>query len=729
MQKNGNRVVSVLLCGLLVFESVVQSATGQGSGGTLPTTAAAQSGAAQSGEARARWLADHQAWREYQLRHPTSVFSFEQLSSIFAEQRDIERFVDAFTITQELSAGWRDSLRRAAQETESDNLYTDVVEIQEAYEELAAEYDRLAAEANERGAGLLGMVASLAVNIVVSAIPGAGPVLGSAVAGGFNKAINGGSFGEVLFAMGLAAGASFVAQEVSESILEGAPPATAGSAGPSQATINLANAGGSVAAFPVSQAGTEFLNVLFTAPSRSFSPKALPAAADTRARPMVVHRTPDLDQVVEGALRQLSPGVSGAGAAPGAAVRPDAEVGAPQANRARSLSDRVWAARQVQGGFQPALSGDSLLVIHAMQREIERPVVAYQILQELHARARRGLDRMARETEAINLSDDRDTAVEAYEDLLAEYQQLQEDIRNRGGGLLGAIGSLVGSVIGTVLGGPFLGAAFAGAIGAIANGGHVGEALVMAGFNVGATYAYSVTVPALHNVLVGSPAAAPNQTSLDEMIDKELADELASFYVDPVLEASGNERVDQGAGTGTVIAHADGSGSSSDVLKASTGDVGATDVADLPPHNSAHDAGDAVKPLTLEEKLTHWRREDEDARAGLHSPDLHPGQCCANDYDGPTIGPTPPLTPGQRQHLISSGIPPNHHLFNRESFELLRFLTLEDIQFLRFYGGARKFIENVHTIQQELGDRRRAVERVLRDLRTAAEPHRRRRRR
>ena len=555
MQKNGNRVASVLICGLLIFENVVQGATGQGSVGTSPTTAAAQSGAAQSGEARARWLADHQGWREYQLRHPTSVFSFEQLLSIFAEQRAIERFVEAFTITQELSAGWLDSRRRVAQETEIDNLYTDVVEIQEAYEKLAAEYERLAEEANDRGAGLLGMVASLAVNIVVSAIPGAGPVLGSAVASGFNKAINGGSFGEVLFAMGLAAGASFVAQEVSESILEGAQPATAGSAGPSQATINLADAGGSVAAFPVSQAGTEFLNVLFAAPSRSFSPEALPAAADTRARPMIVHRTPDLEQVVEGALRRLSAGVSEAGDAPVAAVRPDAAVGAPQASRARSLSDRVWAAKQVQGGFQPALSGDSLLVIHAMQREIERPLVAYQILQELHARARRGRERMARETEANNLSDDRDQAVEAYEDILAAYQQLQEDISNRGGGLFGAVCSIVGNVVGTMLGGPLLGAAFAGAIGTIANGGHVGEALVMAGFNAGATYAYSVSVPALRNALAGSPAGDRGQASLDELIDKEIAREIESFYVDPVLDRGGDEPFDPDTGTGVV--HAD----------------------------------------------------------------------------------------------------------------------------------------------------------------------------
>ena len=531
MQTNSNRTISVVICGLLVFESAVLAATGQGSAATSPPPpASAQSAAAESGAERARWLADHRAWREYQLRNPTSVFSFEQLLSIFAEQRDIERFVEAFTITEELSANWLDSRRRAAQETEIDHLHTDVVEIQEAYEELAAEYERLAEEANDRGAGLLGMVASLAVNMVVSAIPGAGTVLGSAVAAGFSKAINGGSFGEVLFAMGLAAGASFVAQEVSEAMLPDAESIANGSVQPpSQTMINRASAGAAVAGFSVSQPGEEFMRVLTRIPSPTFSPQLIATTADTRGRPMVVRRTSDLEQVVGDALRRLSARASEAGAAPDAVPRPDAALRAPRAGGARSLSDRVWAARQVQGGFQPALSGDSLLVVDRLQREIEKLLFAYQVDRELIVRALRWLERMGREAEAINLSADREQAVEAYEELLAAYEQLRDDIRNRGGGLLGAICSLVGTVVGTLIGGPLLGAAFAGAIGAIANGGHVGEALVMAGFNAGVTYGYSVAVPALRNVLAGSPAVDGGQSSLDEMIDEELAEEIESF--------------------------------------------------------------------------------------------------------------------------------------------------------------------------------------------------------
>ena len=616
MQKQSNRVVSAVITGLLLFESVVLGAAGQGSAAASPT-AATQAGATESREDRARWLADQQAWREYRLRNPTPVFAFEQLLSIFAEQRAIERFVEAFRITRELSAGWLDSLKRAAQETEVDNLYSDIVEIEEAYEELAAEYNRLAREANDRGAGLLGMVASLGVNIVVSAIPGAGPVLGSAVASGFYKAIDGGTFGEVLFAMGLAAGASTVAGEVSEAVLDGAQPTT-GSTGPSQATINLAYAGGSVAAFPLSLAGSEFSRILSAAPSRSFSPRALAPAADTRAGPLVGHRTPDLDQVVESALRRLSAEVSGAEAAPGGATRPDPAVSTAQARRTRSLSERVWSARQ-SGAPQPVLSGDSLLVISAMQREIEKPVVARQVHQELIARAQRGLERMARETAAINLSDDRDRAVEAYQELLAAYQQLQEDISKRGGGLFGAICSLVGSVVGTMLGGPFLGAAFAGAIGTIAAGGHVGEALVMAGFTAGTTYAYSVAVPALRGALVGSPATDRGQVSRDELIDEELAGQIDSLYIEPVLERGGDDSFDPDAGAVRADAATDVSGNVPATLVADgvTTQAAPSDDSFKPGRGAVRVSGNVPATLVADGVTTQAAARARDPQVGL----------------------------------------------------------------------------------------------------------------
>ena len=539
MRKKRNRVVSVLLCGLLVFQSVVQGAAGQSS------NAAPQSADAHSGEDRARWLADQKAWREYQRRHPTPVFSFEQLSSISADQRAAERFVESYTITQELSARWRDALTRAAQETEAENLYTDIVEVQEAYEELAAEYKRLAKEANSGGAGLLGMVASLAVNFVVSAIPGVGPVLGSAVAGGFNKAINGGSFGEVLLAMGLAAGASYAAQEVSEAIFSDAAAMTEPGAGLSRTQLNRAAAGGIAAGGTVALVGGEVERLLFTVPPGAFSPGVFPAAGSAAQASSAMGRAvPDLNQILDNALRRLSAGLAEADAAPPNSRRLDASWGVPPAGPARALSDRVWAAKPVEA----VLGGDGLLITHAIQRIIERPLEAYQIRRDLTARARRSLERAAKEAEVINLSADRAEAVEAYEELVAEYERLREEIENRGGGLLGAISSVVGSVVGTLLGGPLLGAAFAGAIGAITNGGNVGEAVVAAGFSAGVAYGFSKGVPALRRALSTSPPEG-EPLSLDEFIDDDLARELEEFYIDPVVvESAAEDSVSPGTG-------------------------------------------------------------------------------------------------------------------------------------------------------------------------------------
>ena len=528
MRKMRNWAVSVVLCCLLAFESVVHGAAGQ-------SAAPGQSVNARPGEDRARWLADHGARREHQRRHATAVFGFESLLQVFADQRDIERFVETYTITREVSARWRHALTRAAQETEIENLFADIVEAQEAYEELAAEYRRLAEEADSRGAGLLGMVASLAANFVVSAIPGSGPVLGAAVGSGFNKAINGGSFGEVLFAMGLAAGASFVAQEVSEVILADAAPMTDRSAGPSKARLDLASAGATVAGFAVAQVGGEFERALFAVPSIALPTDAPAAASITRRWTTVEPAVADLYQSSANAFRQLSAGLLGAGAWPVASPGFDAFSGMPLASPPRTLSDRAWNARHLQGDFQSALGGDALLVVHRVQRQLERPIEAHRIRRDLTARARRGLDRAAREAEAINLSDDRDKVVEDYERLLAEYQRFLEEIENRGGPF-GAVFSVVSSVVGTMLGGPFLGAALAGAVGTLATSGNIGEALVSAGFNAGAAYAYSVAVPTLRGALFTSVEGEP--TSLDEFIDKEIAREIEEFYVEPVEPVS-----------------------------------------------------------------------------------------------------------------------------------------------------------------------------------------------
>ena len=119
MRKKRTPVVSILLCASLLFQIVAQTVAAAQSAIAAPQPSA---GAHLDGD-RARWLADQSA----------------------------------------------------------ENLHAaDIVEMQEAYEKLAAEYQRLVDEANSGGAGLVGMIASLAAHLVVSALPGAGSVLGPA---------------------------------------------------------------------------------------------------------------------------------------------------------------------------------------------------------------------------------------------------------------------------------------------------------------------------------------------------------------------------------------------------------------------------------------------------------------------------------------------------------------------------------------------------------------------
>ena len=295
-----------------------------------------------------------------------------------------------------------------------------------------------------------------------------------------------------------------------------------------------------MAAFPVERAGVGLARELFAVPSATFSPDVLPTVPHARLRVTVDPAVPDLDWILGNAFGRL-PEVPPAGAVPGpapaAAMRSDAPVGVPQGppRAPRSLSERAWAARQLQG----VLNDDGLLMIHRVQRRIEKPLESDRIRRDLTARARRGLDRAVREAEAINLAADRDRLVEAYEERLAEYQRFREEMENRGGGLFGTVLSLVGSVAGTMLGGPLLGAALAGAVGTVVNGGNVGEALVSAGFNAGAAYAYSVAVPTLRDALFTPVGGEP--TPLGEFIDEEIAREIEEFYVEPVLDPAGDE--------------------------------------------------------------------------------------------------------------------------------------------------------------------------------------------
>ena len=131
--------------------------------------------------------------------------------TIRTDQRRIDSFVEAYHISHELAVIWLDKLDQASDDAESEHLYADLTEVHRAYEALLTEYQRLVREAEAgSGAGLLGAVASLAVHFVGASV--AGPIIGTAVSSGFDRAINGGSLPEVIFAMGVPAGATFAAR-------------------------------------------------------------------------------------------------------------------------------------------------------------------------------------------------------------------------------------------------------------------------------------------------------------------------------------------------------------------------------------------------------------------------------------------------------------------------------------------------------------------------------------
>ena len=359
--KNVNRSISAAVCCLLLFESAVLGA-GQATG--LPSARPTDAGSHEDPEDRARRLADYRAWREHRYRNPPSAFTFKALSAIFADDREVERFIESYTIAQELSARLRDSSTRLAQEAEIEDLWADVAEVRRAHAELAAEYERLRREATARGgAGLFGMLSSLAVNIVFSAVPGAGPVLGPAVASGYIEAINGGTFGEVLLAMGVGAGASFAAQKVFGALNGADAPATGK---PGESSRILAEAGASVTGFTIAQGGAAIGRISAPASARRFTPPAVtvtgPAHFGRGSR--LLQRTL-LAPGVARALQAPPTVITGAGTAYDARNARQNAVpgGARPVGTQQSLADRMWAERALRGGSRPVLTGDSLLRI------------------------------------------------------------------------------------------------------------------------------------------------------------------------------------------------------------------------------------------------------------------------------------------------------------------------------------------------------------------------------
>ena len=103
----------------------------------------------------------------------------------------------------------------------------------------------------------------------------------------------------------------------------------------------------------------------------------------------------------------------------------------------------------------------------------------------------------------------------------------------------------------------------------------------------------------------------------------------------------------------------------------------------------------------------------------LHFASAHPSISCLYPENHSWISPVRQLAAHERGLLNAYGIRAGDRLFNRASLDILRSfsLTPEDIRYLRTTDGFKRMIENVFDLEPELGNRKRAVERVLRNFR------------
>ena len=469
MQRTTTRTLSVAIAGLLVFDAVVHrglAAQGNEVWNRTETTTAQPVVRMRD---RARWIADYPEWRSENLRRAVPVFSFDRLAEIFADQRRIDSLVEAFHVSHELTVIWLDKLDQASDDAESENLHADLTEAHRAYEALLTEYQRLVREAtDDGGAGLLGALASMAVHFVGTSV--AGPIIGAAVSSGFDRAINGGSLPEVIFAMGVSAGATFAAR------LAGAE--MVGELSERGFTDANSIVGGVVVSLSVQNLGNAFKSDVLDAPSHAITSAFTPAP--------VWPLTSATDQAAAATVAAWPRGIP-------ANVRDLIAAGDPASRTGdRSLEARVQARRMARiDPGQRVLTANTYLGIRADLRYIEAQIDTYHIGNELSSRYLRGLDRLFRQFEIINLHADLVDARQAYDELYARYRDLKAKLESRSGRLLGAIVSFVGAVFGTVVGGPVLGAALAGAAGVAVEGGNAGEALFTAGLYAGIAHVSS----------------------------------------------------------------------------------------------------------------------------------------------------------------------------------------------------------------------------------------------
>ena len=476
--------IAVVLCGVLLSDAVA----GQGANNAPLAPPTLNELVRQNRAAR---LVDYDGWTAY--RRHQSVFTFDRILFIFANQRQTERKIRMLEIGREEKALWRDFLTSVYLEAEAINLAADVVEVRRAYDELHARFQRLI-EGSRGGAGIFGAIGALALNIAFSGI--GGPVLGAAIAAGFTTAANGGNLLETVIAMGVAAGGVSVSGEVSGAVAQAATAA-------GQVNI-LANAAGSLANFGLDQAGQA------VGSAAAHDQPVLRQVSHLQPRRNLIVLGPDDDNADSGRVLEATvEGVGSTWATPPLVRRElwtdlvrggDTDVAEPVSAAEAAVQSTAMAGlvravrmRRVADPRQPVLTGQLLIAIDAEVRGVRTQVRYREVYENLHRRWERELGHIQLEEEVNHWWNSRAEWIESYNELSADYNRAVEKLQS-GGGLLGALGSLIVGVIGTALGGPLVGAALAGAVGTAITGGTVGDVLFAAGFSAGTAYAMRVAL-------------------------------------------------------------------------------------------------------------------------------------------------------------------------------------------------------------------------------------------
>ena len=688
------------------------------------TTLLAQTGATHRGpasggaaaaarEARYRHLRRRETERLlHLLREDADIFSFERVAAVIDKQREFDRAVEIHLQTQVLFDRRRDLLAGLALETDVAIVSAAIDDVRHAYAGLAEEYQRLERNARAgRGGGLVGLISSLAVNVVATAA--AGVVLGAAITNGFGRAMDGGSFGEVLFAMGLAAGATFAAGKVqSEIAIAGADaPPGAGSPGASSGdqlrAVPPAPTGGLP---PLDRVALVAADAVHFAAGQGLALMDSAAAMSSPFRP----------------FRLLSPR-SGVGPFPapfaGTASAAGAPAGsgtagaghlhrAPGSFLVECAGPEAWPWErpprvEAPPGRRPIdpcgeWDGTYLLSIYDRQRETAYLDRIQSSIEDEADSLQRWLEHQALETRSIVRAGELVEWRRRYDDLAERYTRLRKALEDQGGGFFGAFGSFVAGAVGTLVGGPFLGIAISSAFSTALNGGGIDDMLFTAGVSAGASAvaakAGRTLRRAIHPVpdadrLVIDPETASAHAAIDEEIVRELND-LRIAELEALADSIGWEQFGREFGDEYIKAYVHRSKSGPVELQASI-------------------INDGLTLNTRDQTVTRLKNALQNPHRGE---ELHPGICCRNDIHGPSIGPSPKLTVGQETYLKSLGIPRNDPRFNRDTYNILSSLSSEDIAFLKFWGTVGKFIENVHTMQQELHNQQSAVKKALQEL-------------